>query len=63
MTSPQELRRFSLQCAAMAAESNDVRLRTVLFQVSRLCREAALIIEWPCEMSDDDSPPLVPKVQ
>jgi hypothetical protein len=61
MKSAQEFRRFSIECAAMAAESDDMRLRNILFEMSRLCREAALVIDWPCEISDDENPPLVPR--
>jgi hypothetical protein len=61
MKSAQEFRRFSMECAAMAVESDDMRLRNILFQTSRLCSEAALLIDWPCEISDDDNPPLVPR--
>src|ERR1044071_584420 len=63
MLSPFDLRHIAAECVAKADATQDPRLRTVLFQTSRLCREAALIIEWPCVMSDDDNPPLAPTLK
>ena len=56
MTSPNEYRRFALECCEKAAQTKDEQLRKLLKDESRLWMEAALETELSWALMDDGDP-------